>query len=291
MPRGLTTGMIYIPLDVRWPRSKKVRAMIVAHGQEGMAAWALYLAMACYCREGLTDGFVPAAEVGALAYPLPPDQADGLLKLLLGYRLVADSPGHNPGNSPGHNPGNSDGYSGGYSPGYVVRGYLKRNGSRANAEQLAAKLADAGRKGMETRWSAAPDNPGNNQGHNGGLRPVLNQTETETKTPARAPAPARAGTREDWTPHSALDPKPARRGTRRPGPVHPPAQEVLADTHRSGGPTADVTAWAAKARAGITQPEEDTTGPPPPDQPEPAPQDPPEPDAEPEETDPDDIPF
>jgi hypothetical protein len=294
MPRGLTTGIIYIPLDVRWPRTKKVRAMIVAHGLEGLAAWSLYLAMACYCREGLTDGFVPAAEVGALAYPLAPEQADQLLKLLLDYRLVTDSPGHNPGNSPGNSGGYSPGYSGGNSPGYVVRAYLKRNGSRQDAEQLAAKLADAGRKGMDRRWSGAPDNPGNNQGNNGGLRPMPNQTETETENPrARAPArPREAG----WTPHSALD-RPPRRGG--PRTTHATAQDAMADAHRPGGPAGDVHGWAAKARAGITSPDDPATGPAqdplPEHPPEPARQDPPEPDPEPvtapEEPAEDEIPF
>ena len=196
MPRGLTTGIIYIPLDVRWPRSKKVRAMIVAHGLDGMGAWYLYLAMACYCREGLTDGFVPAAEVGALAYPLPPDQADGLLKLLLDYRLVTDSPGHSPGHSQGNGEGHSPGHSGGHSPGYMVRGYLKRNPTRADAEQLARKLADSGKTGALRRWSPAEDGPGHSPGHRGGQWPPDAQTETETETSSRTRAPrARAPAR------------------------------------------------------------------------------------------------
>jgi hypothetical protein len=275
MTRGLTTGIIFIPLDVRWPRSKKVRAMIVAHGLEGLAAWGLYTAMACYCREGLTDGFVPAAEVGALAYPLAPDQADGLLKLLLDYRLVADSPGHSPGHSDGHSPGHSqghtEGHSQGHGPGYVVRGYLKRNGSRADAEQLAAKLAEAGRSGGLTRWSRSGDSPGHSPGHSRGFKPTATQTETESENPAHAGAHAHAPAREGWTPHSALDQdhqaqQRRPRGTRTP----PPAQTALAKAHRPGGPTADVGAWAAKARAGITKPEDTQPDP----DPEPAQQDP-----------------
>ena len=65
--------------------------MIVEHGERGFAAWALYLAMACYCRENLSDGFVPAAEIGALAYPLPADAAAGLVALLADARLIDHS--------------------------------------------------------------------------------------------------------------------------------------------------------------------------------------------------------
>jgi hypothetical protein len=301
MTRGLTTGIIFIPLDVRWPRTKKVRAMIVAHGLEGLAAWSLYLAMACYCREGLTDGFVPAAEVGALAYPLPPEQADGLLKLLLDYRLVADSPGSSNGSSQGSSQGSSDGsslgLSPGHSPGYIVRGYLKRNGSRTDAEQLAAKLAEAGRRGGQISRSGATASPGygpgSSPGSGGGYKPVPTQTETETENPrARAPArPREAG----WTPHSALDPQGGRRQPASRAPTHPKAQQVLADTHRPGGPAQDVHTWAAKARAGITSPEDPSPGdrqePLPEHPPEPGHQDPPEPAAEPEEPAEDEIPF
>ena len=299
MTRGLTTGIIFIPLDVRWPRTKKVRAMIVAHGLEGLAAWSLYLAMACYCREGLTDGFVPAAEVGALAYPLPPEQADQLLKLLLDYRLVADSPGHSPGHSDGYSQGHTDGHSPGHSPGYIVRGYLKRNGSRTDAEQLAAKLAEAGRLGGQTRWSNGQDGQGHSQGHSGGFKPVPTQTETETENPrARAPArPREAG----WSPSGVLDRQQPRRPSRgAPTPTPPPARTTLADSHRPGGPASDVHGWAAKARAGITSPDDPSPGDrqePLPEPPEPAAQpaeqEPPEPEPAPEPEEPaeDEIPF
>jgi hypothetical protein len=207
MTKGLTTGIIYIPLDVRWPRTKKVRALIVRHGLDGLAAWALYLAMACYCRENLSDGFVPADEIGALAYPLPPDQADGLLKLLLDHRLVADSPGHSQGHtqghtqghSQGHSQGDSTGHSTGHDGGYVVRGYVKRNGTRADAAERADRLAAAGRAGALTRWSDADDSQGHSTGHSTPLWPRDAQTESETESetpPPRTSAPAHAPAHE-----------------------------------------------------------------------------------------------
>jgi hypothetical protein len=299
MPRGLTTGIIYIPLDVRWPRSKKVRAMIVRHGLEGMGAWTLYLAMVCYCREGLTDGFVPVEEAAALAYPLPPDQAGHLLKLLEDYRLIgpADGQGLSEGHSQGSSDGLSTGLSDGLSQGYIVRAYIKRNGTRAEALELAERLAKAGRAGGLTRRSQWNGSTGQGQGLSQGLSTGVPQTETETENPrARAPArPREAG----WTPHSALDRRPSRGG---PRTTHATAQDAMADAHRPGGPAGDVHGWAAKARAGITSPEDPTTGPaqdplPEHDPPEPAPQQPPppEPDPEPvtapEEPAEDEIPF
>jgi hypothetical protein len=295
MPRGLTTGIIYIPLDVRWPRSKKVRAMIVRHAEEGMAAWALYLAMACYCRENLSDGFVPVEEAGAMAYPLPPDRAGHLLKLLEDYRLIAPADGQ--GLSDGLDTGLSDRLSDrlgtGLSQGYIVRAYLKRNPSRADALQRAENLAKAGRAGGRSRSSQWNGSTGLSQGLSTGLDTRVPQTETETKTPR-----ARAGTRpreDGWTPHSALDPQGGRRQPASRAPTHPKAQQVLADTHRPGGPAQDVHTWAAKARAGITSPEDPSPGdrqePLPEHPPEPGHQDPPEPAAEPEEPAEDEIPF
>jgi hypothetical protein len=187
MPKGLTTGIIYIPLDVRWPRTKKVRGLIVRHGLDGLAAWSLYLAMACYCRENLSDGFVPADEIGALAYPLPPDQADGLLKLLLDHRLV--------GHSDSHSDGHSSSYGDSHSGGYVVRAYVKRNGTRADAVEFAEERARSGRAGAHSRWSTVPHSSRHSSSHSGSQRLDHAQTESETETEsssarARPPAPA-----------------------------------------------------------------------------------------------------
>ena len=207
MTRGRTTGIIFIPLDVPFPEPRRSGRSIVPHLQVGMAAWYLYAAMACYCKEGLTDGFVPEEEVGALAYPLPPDQAGHLLKLLEEYRLISPShspghspghdeghsPGHDEGHSPGHDEGHSPGHDEGHSPGYIVAGYLKRNGTRLEALELAANLAKAGRAGASSRWSADQNGDGHSTGHSRGLRPRDAQTETETTSRARAPARPRAG--------------------------------------------------------------------------------------------------
>jgi len=209
MTKGLTTGIIYIPLDVRWPRSKKARALIVRHGLEGMAAWALYLAMACYCRENLTDGYVPAEELGALGYPLALEQVDALVKLLLDHRLLEHSPGHGLGHSPGHSPGHGLGHSPGHSPGdgggYLVRAYVKRNGTRVEALRMAARLAEWGRAGAGKRWSEDDDGLGHSPGHGPGHSRPHAQTETESETETRPPARAGAGARAREEPHQDDD--------------------------------------------------------------------------------------
>jgi hypothetical protein len=227
-------GIIFVPLDVRWPRTKKVRAMIVRHGLDGFAAWGLYLAMICYCRENLTDGFVPADEIGALAYPLSADVSEGLLKLLADYRLI--SPGHSPGHSGGYSPGHDDGHS----DGYFAPAYVKRNGTRAETLDRAAELAERGRRGALSRWSEDADSPGHSGGHSRGQA----ETDRETKTDV-ARAPARGAGDGGWSPSGVLDRQAARR------PVHKPSAQVLADARRPGGPTADATARADDARKAL----------------------------------------
>jgi hypothetical protein len=235
MAARLTRGIIFIPLDVRWPRTKKVRAMIVRHGEEGFAAWGLYLALVCYCRENLTDGFVPADEIGALAYPLPADAAERLLKVLGDYRLV----------SPGHSPGHSDGHSPGYGDGYVVPAYVKRNGTRADTLDRAEKLREQGRRGALTRWPERGDSPGHSPGHSRGQA----ETDRETKTDDARP-PARGAARVDgsWSPSAVLDRKPARRP-----PAPRDSAAVLAEQYRPGGPATDEqrAARADQARKGL----------------------------------------
>ena len=161
--------------------------------------------------------------------------------------------------------------------------------TRLEALELAANLAKAGRAGASSRWSADQNGDGHSTGHSRGLRPRDAQTETETTSRARAPArPREAG----WTPSQVLDRQPRRRG---PAPNTRTPAEVQAAAHRPGGPAEDVHGWAAKARAGITSPDDPSPGdrqdPLPDPAAPPAEQDPPEPAAAPEETEADDIPF
>jgi len=243
MPRGITSGIIYIPLDVRWPRSKKVRAMIVEHGERGFAAWGLYLAMACYCRENLSDGFVPAAEIGALAYPLPADLAAGLVALLADARLIDPSGSHN---GP-----HSEPQSDSHTAGYLVRAYVKRNGTRAETLDHAAKVSAAGRTAALTRWSEGTDTAGN-ASRNADRMPDIDRDRDKrrARAPGRVGAPARDDG-EGWSPSGVLDQPPA--AARRGRPIARPAAQIIADMHRPGGPATDDqrAARAEEARKGL----------------------------------------
>jgi hypothetical protein len=253
MTKGITSGIIFIPLDVRWPRNRKVRPLIVRHGVDGLAAWALYLAMASYCRENLSDGVVPADEVGALAYPLPVADAERLVKLLADARLVRAVAG--PGDGPGDSRSDGPGYGPGDGPGYLVIGYVKRNGTRAETEENAARLAEWGRAGARRRWSDSADGPGDGPGHSRGNA----QTKTETKTDRRARAPGRVGApaRDDepWSPSGVLDDPPTRstRSTAERLPSSRSVAAAMAHTHRPGGPATEEqrAARAAEARKGL----------------------------------------
>ena len=119
---------IYIKLAVGFPRDPKVRRLVSVCGMEAGLARDLYLAMALYCKENLTDGWVPAEEVGALAYPLPLDHANQLAKQLASVELIKE-------------------VSKGEAQGWQVLAYLKRNGSKEDAEQLSLVRAEAGRAG------------------------------------------------------------------------------------------------------------------------------------------------
>lgn|SRR5512146_543025 len=119
---------IYIKLIVGFPRDPKVRRLVSVCGMEAGLARDLYLAMALHCKENLTDGWVPDEEVGALAYPLPLDHANQLAKQLASVGLIKE-------------------VSKGEAQGWQVLAYLKRNGSKEDAEQLSKVRAEAGRAG------------------------------------------------------------------------------------------------------------------------------------------------
>ena len=73
---------IYLKLVVGFPRDPKVRAL-VRYGADAGLARDLYVQMCLHCKGNLTDGFVPAEELGLLVYPLPLTTETNLLSNLL----------------------------------------------------------------------------------------------------------------------------------------------------------------------------------------------------------------
>ena len=248
---------IWVKMSVGFDEDPKVVAL-AAYGDEAPMARDLYLAMVRYCRRNLSDGLVPTYELMRLAYPLAMPLAQRIASHLVDEELITP-----------------------VATGWLVNAYVKRNGTRADIEARAKVQAENARR----RWSS-PGQPGsganrtanrtaNRNASGNGLRTNLAMPEKEKdKTPAPAPAPARTrGTRPDATPPAVIQ----------------------AAARRPGGPAEDVHGWAAKARAGITSPDDPSPGdrqdPLPDPAAPPAEQDPPEPAAAPEETEADDIPF
>jgi hypothetical protein len=216
---------IYIPLYVGFPRDPKVRALVVRHGVDGILAAYLYIVMALYCRENLSDGVVPVEEIGALAYPLPLDHAEQLTKLLADAELIR-----------GTSRGQANGQAGAQADAWLVLAYVKRNGTREQTEQRAAQLSAAGRRGGLRSRSDQDSKPGLEPGVKWSPSKVLSQSETETDKTSRARgAPAR--------------------GTRQP----PPASEVLG-THYA--PSSDPNERAAEARRQLTERDRPLNAPP-----------------------------
>jgi hypothetical protein len=117
----------YVKLVVGFPRDPKVRAL-ARYGIDGVLARDLYVQMILYCRENLSDGFVPAEEVGVLAYPVPADHANQLAKQLASVGLTKE-------------------LSKNEAKGWEVLAYVKRNGTKADVEALSKVRAEAGRAG------------------------------------------------------------------------------------------------------------------------------------------------
>jgi len=164
---------IYIKLIVGFHRDPKVRRLVSVCGMEAGLARDLYLAMALHCKENLTDGWVPDEEVGALAYPLPPDHANQLAKQLASVGLIKE-------------------VSKSEAPGWQVLAYLKRNGSRDDAEQLSLVRAEAGRAGgRKSRKRPAQRTSQANS------KQVANQVAKQTGSNAVSVSVVPSGTTED----------------------------------------------------------------------------------------------
>jgi hypothetical protein len=172
---------IYVKLIVGFPRDPKVRAL-ARYGTDAGLCRDLYVQMVLHCKEHLTDGFVPAEEAWALAFPLPTDHADQLAKQLASVGLIKEV----------SNP---------EAPGWQVCAFLKRNRSREQVEALSEVRAESGRAGGKAsrkppkragqrRPQPKPEQLGYQL--DGELPPKEQRTEN-TGAPDGAPVPPTAG--------------------------------------------------------------------------------------------------
>jgi hypothetical protein len=130
-------GEHYVKLVVGFARDPKVRAMVEAHGVDGLLARDLFVQMILYCREQETDGLVPAYELPVLMHPLPPEHVQALAKHVLDAELSTCLDGAPAGAV------------------YHVLAYVKYNGTKAAHDAAHEAKVSAGRQGGQARKSAA----------------------------------------------------------------------------------------------------------------------------------------
>ena len=119
---------IYIKLVVASRDDPKVRAL-ARYGADAGLARDLYVQMCLYCKDMLTDGFVPDEQVGLLVYPLDPEHGNQLAKQLASVGLTKEVSKH------------------GSKWLASACAYVKRNGTREDVERLSEVRAEAGRTG------------------------------------------------------------------------------------------------------------------------------------------------
>jgi hypothetical protein len=117
------SGEIHVQLAVNYGEDPKLRAL-ARFGRDARGCRDLYVQMVCYCKRNLTDGIVPAEELGVLVYPDSPKIGRRDADRLVQVGLVE--------------PHGDD---------YRIPGFLKRNKSKAEVEAISAAKAESGRRG------------------------------------------------------------------------------------------------------------------------------------------------
>jgi hypothetical protein len=119
----MARGEIHIQLAVTYGEDPKLRAL-ARFGRDARGIRDLYVQMICYCKRNLTDGFVPAEELGVLAYPdsqrIGERDAGRLIEIGLAETAIG---------------------------GYMLPGFLKRNKSKAEVDAVSAAKSEAGKRG------------------------------------------------------------------------------------------------------------------------------------------------
>ncbi len=126
----MALGEIYVKLVVTFADDPKVRAL-ARYGADGNLARDLYVQMILHCKRLLTDGFVPAEQIGLLVYPLAPDHGNQLAKQLASVGLIKEV-------------SNTEAND---KQGWEICAYVKRNGTKEDVERLSQVRAEAGRTG------------------------------------------------------------------------------------------------------------------------------------------------
>jgi hypothetical protein len=213
---------IYAKMFVAFDEDPKVVAL-AQYGDDAGLARDLYLAMVRYCRRNLSDGLVPKHELMRLAFPLALPSAQRIVSYLVTEELVSE-----------------------VATGWLVNAYVKRNGTRVEAEARSV----AGRDNAHRRWKNADRNADRNPIGNahGNPNPNAKERDRVPPTPRTDPMPSGSAARRPASPRAG-------RATPRS------ASEIVAESRRPGGPASDEqrAARAAEARRalGVQEPERD----------------------------------
>jgi hypothetical protein len=221
-----------------WATDPKVAALARFGAVDACLARDLFGQLIDYARRELTDGLVPADEIGRLAYPLPAPDAMRVAEQLAdpgpwGPLCSWDTPGNGESNTPGN--------------ALRILAYAKWNDTRADVDARAAW----GEEGARKRWGRdqGRDSPGNAKGNAPPMHRGRGHVDADIEKEKDTPLPPAAG---QWSPHDSLDPPPApkRGGGSRSRPADRRVEEIRAAARRPGGPATDEqrAAHAAEAR-------------------------------------------
>jgi hypothetical protein len=152
----VTIRSIYLPLSVDYHDDYRE---LCQFGLTGIAARDLAVSMACYCRRHLSDGWVPAAQLPILCYPLPSEDIAVLLQHLETTLVIDVKPN-----------------------GFYLRDYTAKYGTKADAEKRSEIRRAAGKLGGRPSGKRAGSSGGKASGF---------ATETKPETMSHA------GARED----------------------------------------------------------------------------------------------
>jgi hypothetical protein len=125
---------IFLPLPVDLPDEPDVRGL-AQYGRDARALRDLYVQMLSHCKRTLSDGFVPAHQIGILVYPDSPKNGERDVRRLADAGLCVEREG------------------GWYVPAFLAMG----NKTRAEVEQETRAAADDGSYGGHKRWHVNRD--------------------------------------------------------------------------------------------------------------------------------------
>lgn len=157
MPRG----EIHLQLAVDFADHPDIRKL-TRFGRDARAVRDLFVQMLCYCKRNLSDGFVPAEQLGILVFPDPVKVGERDVARLVDVELVQIVDG-----------------------GYWLPSYLKRNKSRAEVEKLSDARAETGRAGGKRSGLVRSAQAKPNQ-----VASTMSNTETESYTETKTSAAA-----------------------------------------------------------------------------------------------------